>query len=398
MSKRIKDIISLIKLFVAYVCSLFLINLRKKEIWLIMEKPIEARDNGYHLFKYLRTEHPEINAYFVISKNSVDLHKVEKYDNIIYHNSFKHFLYYTSALINIGSQPYGASPKRSIFLHKFSCFRRKDQKTIFIQHGIIINELPHSLDYDKTHFNLITATAKREYDFVKRIHGYPDDNIKLLGLCRFDNLYNKENDIKKQILIMPTFRSWLVAKDRTNYATEAELEKFKESDYYKAYYNVLSDKKFIDILEKYGYKVVFYPHYSAQSYIKSFKELENENIIIADRKEYDVQQLLIESSILVTDFSSIFFDFAYMGKPEIFYQFDEEKYRQSHYKKGYFDYKDDGFGPVVYSGNDVIFEIEKILKNDVKISDFYMDRINNFFDLRDDKNCERTYRAIMNLK
>ena len=194
---------------------------------------------------------------------------------------------------------------------------------------------------------------------------------------------------------MPTFRSWLRPNNPSFPATETEKEQFEKSDFYISYSNLLRNKKLEKLCNDYDYKVVFYPHYSLQSYIDCFKKYENHNIIVADRENYDVQELLIESRILITDFSSVFFDFAYMGKSEIFFQFDEARYRDSHYKKGYFDYLDNGFGPVVTDSDSLIKELELLLQRDGKVSEFYLKRINEFFDLRDNKNCERTYDAII---
>ena len=64
--------------------------------------------------------------------------------------------------------------------------------------------------------------------------------------------------------------------------------------------------------------------------------------------------MLKESSMLITDYSSVFFDVAYMHKPIIYYQFDRDAFRQGHYQEGYFSY-DDGFGPVA-------FDTESLLK------------------------------------
>ena len=75
------------------------------------------------------------------------------------------------------------------------------------------------------------------------------------------------------------------------------------------------------------------------------------------------QEFLLESSLLITDYSSIFFDFGYLRKPVIYSHFDYEKYRKSHYREGYFDYKYDGFGPVCFNINCTINEIIYEIKN-----------------------------------
>ena len=121
------------------------------------------------------------------------------------------------------------------------------------------------------------------------------------------------------------------------------------------------------------------------------------NIIIADWNKYDIQQLLIDSAICITDYSSIAMDFAYMLKPLIYFQFDYEKFRASHYGEGYFSYAKDGFGEIGKRKDDVVCLIKEYYENDFKVKDKYLNRIKDFFTLHDDKNCYRTFEAINNL-
>ena len=79
-------------------------DLLRREIWLIAEKRTEARDNGYHLFRYLRERHPEIEAYYVITADSPDREKVERLGHVLTADSEEHFLYYIAAACSIGSQ------------------------------------------------------------------------------------------------------------------------------------------------------------------------------------------------------------------------------------------------------------------------------------------------------
>ena len=56
-----EKIIAIIKLVLAIVYVAFMGNkLKSRNIWLISEKYPEARDNGYHLFKYIRNNHPDV--------------------------------------------------------------------------------------------------------------------------------------------------------------------------------------------------------------------------------------------------------------------------------------------------------------------------------------------------
>ncbi len=75
-------------------------------------------------------------------------------------------------------------------------------------------------------------------------------------------------------------------------------------------------------------------------------------------------EILTDSSLLVTDYSSVFFDFAYMDKPVLYFWFDDENFF-AQYEKGYFNCRKDGFGPVVKTKDGVISFIIKKLDDDI---------------------------------
>ena len=382
-------------LIASFISHTVLRKLRKIDIWLIKEKTSEARDNGYYLFKYLCQNHPEINAYYVIKTDTADYQKVKKIGKVIKANSFLHYVYYTIAKYSIGSQPFGAPPSPIIWNYRLGALCRKDQKVVFLQHGIIKDDLP-GLYYKNTCFDLFVTSSEKEYEFVRTVFSYPPNKVKLLGLCRFDGLYEFAKE--KTILVMPTFRLSLVAKDRGKPASATERELFERSAFYKGFSNLLSNKHLIDLLRGFGFKLLFYLHYSFQSYNECFYRFASNEIIIADREHYDVQRLLLDSSILITDFSSVFFDYAYMKKPEVFFQPDEAEYRAQHYKKGYFDYCLDGFGPVFTKPEDTILYLKKLIKNNCIMESIYLERADSFFPIHDKNNCERTYNAIKEIK
>lgn len=389
-------IICVAKLFLAYICVIaYKKHLYKKNIWLIQEKHTEARDNGYFFFKYLRTTHPELNVFFSITTDSVDKKNVEIFGNIIKADSLQHYIYYLSAKYNIGSQPFGACPHPVYWVHKFKFLCRKDQKVIFLQHGVIKDAI-NGLKYSNTHFDLFTCSAVPEYKFVCDYFGYSPYNAKLLGLCRYDNLHNFVTE--KKIIVMPTFRKWLTANNRECDATNVECEKFKQSVFFKYYSTLLSDKSLFTALSEHDYQLIFYLHYSLQSYTKVFDNYCNNNIIIASRNNYNIQELLKTGAVLVTDYSSVAFDFAYMEKPVIYFQFDEDDFRSMHYQKGYFDYHRDGFGPVFKNVDDVVDHLIKRMDTDYDMENPYKQRAEGFFTLRDSNNCLRHYEAIIELK
>lgn len=386
---KISDIKHIFLFFCAVPIS-FIFRLFHKNLWLICEDGSSARDNGYWLFKYICENQKNVDVTYAITKKSPDRNKVLKYGNVVTFATLKHWIYYISAKYNIFSAKLGKpSPAVCFPLEQIGILKNKK---IFLQHGIIKDDMK-SLYYDVCKFSLFSTSAFREYEFVENTFGYKGKNIvKLLGLTRFDNLYSKIGYCnKKQILIMPTWRDWL-----GNASLHLSFEKFKKSEYFVQYQSLLNDSIFQTFLIENNLRLIFFPHKGMQKFRECFSS-NCKNIIIADWNKYDIQQLLIDSAICVTDYSSIAMDFAYMLKPLIYFQFDYDKFRTSHYGEGYFSYTKDGFGDICKRKDDVVCLIKKYYENDFKIKDKYLDRIKDFFTLHDNKNCYRTFEAIKNL-
>ena len=120
-------------------------------------------------------------------------------------------------------------------------------------------------------------------------------------------------------------------------------------------------------------------------------------VTIAALGQFDVQTLLMESAAMVSDFSSVQFDFAYMKKPLLYYQFDEAQYWGVHHDVGFFDYRRDGFGPVVTTPEALLDAIGDALGRDGVMAPDYAQRVDQIFPAVDDRNCARNYQAIAEL-
>lgn len=366
-------------LMIAFIVKPFV----KGTIYLIGERKDQCQDNGYHLFKYIRQNHRNENFYYIIDKNSEQLEKIKDLGNIIYYKSFKHYLYYVLARKLICAHVASCTPDHAI-IWKLEEKKIIKKHRIFIQHGIT-KEVISSLMYETSSITTFICGAKPEYDFIKANFNYPENSVKYLGFCRFDALHQIET--KKQILVMPTWRQWF----GMNGIIKMSVNQFLKSNYFINYSNLINNTELIEFLEEFNYTLIFYLHHEMQCYRQYFSS-KSKNIIVAIDQDYDVQQLLKESEILITDYSSIAFDFAYMRKPLIYYQFDCDEYYKNHYQKGYFDYEKHGFGPIVKTEKVLIRELKIMIRNNCYN---YAKRIDNFFTLYDKNNCKRIYEEII---
>ncbi len=353
----------------------FLALFHKKRVWVISERGVDARDNGYYFYKFLKNKHPEIKVYYIIDKNSADYEKVK--EDAIQYGSLKSYWIVSMAQKLISTHyalilpsVYGKTWRILPLWKKF----------YFLQHGVTQNNLL-SLHGKKAPMKLFICGAKPEYQFVNSVFGHDEGVVQYTGLARYDNLHNIKT--KKQILVMPTWRLYVNSK-----------EEFVKSRYFDEWKSLLGNKHLDEILKKSGYELIFYPHYEFQKYLDCFEDV-GSNVKLASFSDYDVQTLLKESALLITDYSSVFFDFSYMKKPMMFFHFDEKDFFDKHYNKGYFNYEKDGFGKVCYSVKEVVEEIEKNMNNNFEIEDIYVNRIEDFFPLHDQNNCQRIYNSIL---
>ena len=67
----------------------------------------------------------------------------------------------------------------------------------------------------------------------------------------------------------------------------------------------------------------------------------------------DVRDLYLAADILVTDYSSVMFDFALTGKPMVFFTYDLDNFRDQ-VRGFYFDFVPDAPGPVVRTLEDLV--------------------------------------------
>lgn len=374
---RMYQLLVIIKYSILKFINLLLFN-KKNEVFLISERGIDARDNGYVFYNYLKTNHPELTVKYVIDKKSSDIDKINK-DDIIFHASLKHYFYYMNSKYLISTHAMGYSPNMRVFLklNKIKWFKPKGIQ-VFLQHGIINNYLKE-ITKEKLDIDIFISGAKKEYKYLLENFGFDKDTIKLTGLARYDNLKGKTNN---DILLMPTWRK--------KYFYTISDKKFKQTDYYKKFNSLINNDRLIEYLRRNDSKLIFYLHHEMQKYAHCFIA-KSDRIIIANENKYDIQELLKKSKILITDYSSVFYDFAYMRKNIIYFQFDYNDFYSNHYKEGYFNFVNDGFGPVFKYEDDVIDYIIKYKNIERK----YLNRINEFFSFNDYENCERIYTEII---
>lgn len=368
-----------------------------KPIWIISDRENKANDNGEHLFRYIiNQKNKNINPYFVINSKSDDYRRMKRIGKVLINNSLKYKILFllSSKIISSQANEYviNAFAKDEEYLRDLYNF-----DFVFLQHGIIQSDLSRWLNKNSKNIKIFVTTAQKEYkSIINETYGYTENEVKLTGLPRHDTLLELNIKREKKILIIPTWRKKIKGSYSERTGESKYLDTFKNTQYYKFYNDFINDDRLLQVLKETGYKCKFCLH---PSHYKQYIDFQGNEYVEINQGIVDYQKEFKKSTLLMTDFSSVAFDFAYLRKPIIYSQFDKDSFFDGSHigNQGYFDYETDGFGPVCYDYESTVQTIIDYIENDCKIEDQYLERINKFYAYNDKNNCKRVYEEIIKL-
>ena len=244
-------------------------NLKTNEIWIINDRHDQAGDNGEYFFRYLNLKKPKkIKSYFAIEKNCSDYKRIKIFGNILDLNSNRYIYIFLKAdkLISSISNSWVTNPFKNDHIYIRDLFHFD---AVFLQHGIIKDDLSNYLNKFTKNYSLFITSSKREYkSILDPKYGYKPNNVILTGLPRYDNLQRLKDRIKKKknILIIPTWRMNIKGtRDLITYQS-IHSDTFIFSQYFKFYNNLINDKKLLNAMKQYNYTGTFclHPCFSSQ--------------------------------------------------------------------------------------------------------------------------------------
>ena len=367
-----------------------------KNVWLISDRPNKAGDNGEHLFRYICEHKPKgVRPYFVIQKSSEDYAKMKKIGKVVDFDSVKYRLMMLFAKMVISSQAsdYVLNPFGGDYAYMSDLY---DYKFVFLQHGITKDDISGWLNRFNKNISIFVTAGKPEYQSILDGDYFYDENVvKLTGFPRFDHLTRMGKNVKKKVLVIPTWRKTLSKCVDPRTDTSVYYDKFKESDFFAFYNGLINHPRLLECMRRKGYEGLFCLH---PLFTEQYVDFTENDVFSVNKGYVDYQKQFAECALLVTDFSSVFFDFGYLKKPVVYSQFDKDEFFAGHsYSEGYFSYEDNGFGPVCRDLESTVDALVKEIENDCRNDPKYIKRIEEFYPFFDDKSCERVYNSICEL-
>lgn len=368
---------------------------KKKEIWMISDRTYVANDNGEHFFRYMnRRPHIKTDVFFNINEDCEDYERMKKYGKVIPYDTDEYRMNFllsdkliSSSVSDYLFNPFGDDKKYLVDLIHYDF--------IFLQHGIIKDDMSSWLNKFNKDIKLFVTSSVPEYlSIVNGDYCYEKEEITLTGLARFDQLYkmNKHKKADRKILIMPTWRKGIIGSYDSKSNKSIYSDRFKETEYYKFYNALMNDQRLLKAMKENGYSGLLCMH---PMHCEQWRDFEANEVFAVNDGLVDYQKEFVESALLVTDYSSVAFDFAYLKKPVVYTQFDREEFYQKHtYSEGYFSYEKNGFGPVCMDLDSAVKAIIDEINSGCQNSEEYVKRIEEFYPYHDAHCCKRIYESI----
>ncbi len=332
---------------------------------------VESID-AYSLFKYMKSAGKK--AYYVLLKESALYKKLQAENDLeniivleqssrIAPDEFIKAIYEVLLRCKAVITSFGENTPAA---NKF--FKENPQwEYIFIQHGptYLKESVFDGYLYPEKFDKIMVSSAYENSLFIK--YGWEEKQLIKAGMPRWDLLENNKKQEEKSILIMFTWRhlpSW----------------EFGNSYYKKLILELLNNKELDNYLKGHNIKIYYALHHSILTNQGIDFKIENENISIVDTSE--VSKYIKECSCLVTDFSSVAFDFMYQNKPILCYLMDRFDPNLSEIDKPdlkKFDYKQYVFPNIYFEQEDIINKIKLYVENDFNIEPEVQEKYNKFF-------------------
>ncbi|GEQ04493.1 bifunctional glycosyltransferase/CDP-glycerol:glycerophosphate glycerophosphotransferase [Staphylococcus gallinarum] len=244
-------------------------------------------------------------------------------------------------------------------------YKKAEQIILSTWHGTPLKRLVFDMEnvtsanknYKKDFYNqsrnwdyLIAANKYSEQIFESAFM-YPKENILTYGYPRNDILHNYTSEYKQHIkekLNLPTSKKVIL------YAPTWRDDEFHSAGNYKFKLQMDLNRMRKEFGEE--YVIALRMHY----FISDNIDLTGFEDFAYDFSKYnDINDLYISSDILITDYSSVFFDFANLRKPILFFTYDIEKYK-SMLRGFYIDVNNDLPGPLLRTNDELIEAIKQI--------------------------------------
>ncbi|HKT55929.1 MAG TPA: glycosyltransferase [Microbacterium sp.] len=375
---------------------------RFEHAWILMDKLRNAGDSAEYLYRSVREQAPDVNAWFVVNRDSPDWTRLRRDGfRLIAYGTLAHraMLREADVLISthLDAEMTNPMPKR---LYRGDVV---PWRYVYLQHGVMQHDLSHW--FNRKPIDLLTTASVDEHQsIVEDGSSYllTTKQARLTGFPRHDEvarLAAKADPAKRDIVLFaPTWRHSMLADKAAHGEMRSFLEPFEQTEFARNWLALINDPGLSEIARQAGARLVFLPHPNFRTQIDP--KLMAPGVELMTSVD-DVHELLTRCRSVVTDYSSIFFEAALAGADVSYFQFDFEAFlKGGHtYVPGYWSYDEHGLGPVGLTAPDLVDILRRQLTGDDYAAEreFYAARLKRTLPMVDGHSAERIIAEVKRL-
>ncbi len=361
-------------------------------IWLFGENNgTTANNNSYYFWKKVVNIHDDIDKYLVLERNKGNrevYRNLSSYEKkfVLWKNSIKHYKkYFDADMFYVTLSYQDIMPSELLFLP----IKMKLKKPcVYLQHGTLgIKKVGYTgQSYNNNMFRFCIYNKQIKQQFMKE-NDFKDYQLLLCDYHpRYWELVNKSESIAKQNQIM-WFITW-----RDYFEQGADIRIFARS-----IEKVATSKKIAEYLEKNDLELKICVHsFFDKKILKNISSnINTKRVSIVCQESVNIMDEIVKSKLLITDYSSVGFDFTFLNKPVILFQPDRDSYLKDR---------------EIYCTEEELEEnsiksvkklIDKIVNEDYGINNFYKSRLPENIDydyVKEGKHIEKMYEYFSNVQ
>jgi hypothetical protein len=361
---------------------------RRHPVWLVHDKMFSAGDCGEYMYRHLEEHRAGFVPYYAVNSDAPEVAGLRaRGSRLVHPGTLHHRLVYLHAQVLMTTH---ADPAAYNGLGGREGTHYRDlfsARVVCIQHGLTMQDIARIMHRSHAGIERYYCASRHEVDNLLRPeYGYSTEQIALTGIPRFDGLRSKPG---RRVLIAPTWLPELAGAATALNERRPPSPDFLDTPFFRMYADLLTDSRLLACASETGYSIDFALH----PYLASNAEALSQHLfkdsctrVVVPGVDSPYETLLEDADLMVTDFSGVQYDFAYMGKPVVYFHPVE---LPSQYGHGAMDYESMGFGEIATTVDALVEVLCDYLRRDCAISGTYRARIDAFFEYRDDRNCER---------
>ncbi|UUT35734.1 CDP-glycerol glycerophosphotransferase family protein [Microbacterium elymi] len=205
-----------------------------RNAWVFIDRDVDANDSGEDLYWWVRENHPEINAWFVVRRGTPDWERMSRQGARLVGYGEPEFFSLMAHADHLASSHADrfitdALPRRMRGRYVFT----------FLQHGVIKGDISEWLN--RKRIDVFVTSTRAEYDYIvgPSPFKFGTKEVRLTGLPRHDALLKlaqrRDGGRASKVLIMPTWRDYLVGDMGKTSADRAQIAAFSQSRYARSW-------------------------------------------------------------------------------------------------------------------------------------------------------------------